>query len=83
MTAFPFARSVTPVEGGTDGKFAQKVLETDPRSWAETDLKGLFTTSKPEQGPGQGRQGRPDRARSARFRPRLRHAPAPATPPRA
>jgi ABC-type uncharacterized transport system involved in gliding motility auxiliary subunit len=49
LTGFPFARSVTPVEGGTDGRFPQKVVETDRRSWAETDLKGLFTTSKPAQ----------------------------------
>ena len=49
LTGFPFARSVTPVEGGTDGKLPQKVVETDRRSWAETDLKGLFTTSKPVQ----------------------------------
>jgi ABC-type uncharacterized transport system involved in gliding motility auxiliary subunit len=49
LTGFPFARSVTPVEGGADGKFPQKVIETDRRAWAEADLKGLFTTSKPAQ----------------------------------
>ncbi len=42
MTAFPLARSATPIEGGVNGKNAQKLLETSPRSWAETDLKGLF-----------------------------------------
>ncbi len=47
MTAFPLTRSVTPIEGGTDGKVAQKFLETSPQSWAETDLKGLFATSRP------------------------------------
>src|SRR5207302_1848276 len=45
MTAFPLTRSVTPIEGGTDGKVAQKFLETSPQSWGEVDLKGLFTTS--------------------------------------
>lgn len=47
LTGFPFARSVTPVEGGTDGKNPQKVIETDRRSWAETDIKGLLATGKP------------------------------------
>ncbi len=41
-TAYELARSVTPIEGGASGKFAQKVVETSPRSWAEADLKGLY-----------------------------------------
>jgi ABC-type uncharacterized transport system involved in gliding motility auxiliary subunit len=49
MTAFPLARSVTPVEGGVEGRVAQKVLETSPQSWAETDLKGLYATNRPER----------------------------------
>ncbi len=43
MTAFPLARSATPIEGGVNGKNAQKLLETSPRSWAETDIKGLYS----------------------------------------
>ena len=39
----------TPIEGGTNGRFAQKILETSPRSWAESDVKGLYETGKPEQ----------------------------------
>jgi ABC-type uncharacterized transport system involved in gliding motility auxiliary subunit len=50
MSAFPLARSVTPVEGGTDGRVAQKLLETSPQSWAETDVKGLYATGRPERG---------------------------------
>jgi ABC-type uncharacterized transport system involved in gliding motility auxiliary subunit len=50
MTAFPLTRSVTPIEGGTDGKVAQKFLETSPQSWGEVDLKGLFATSRPSHG---------------------------------
>ena len=48
LTGFPFARSVTPVEGGVEGKYPQKVIETDRRSWAETDLKGLLATGAPK-----------------------------------
>jgi len=50
MSAFPLARSVTPIEGGTGGHVAQKVLETSPQSWAETDVKGLYATGRPEKG---------------------------------
>ncbi|HKV98605.1 MAG TPA: Gldg family protein [Vicinamibacterales bacterium] len=54
MAAFPLTRSVTPIEGGVNGKTAQKLLETSPRSWAETDLKALFTTGKASPDPAQG-----------------------------
>ena len=40
MTAFPFARSISPV-GGDGAHTAQPIAETSPRSWAETDLKSL------------------------------------------
>ena len=49
MTAFPFTRSVGPVEGGVDGRTAQKVMETSPQSWAESDLKRLFDTGETER----------------------------------
>jgi ABC-type uncharacterized transport system involved in gliding motility auxiliary subunit len=54
MTAFPLARSVSPVEGGTGGRVAQKVLETSPQSWAESDVKGLYATGRPERNPEAG-----------------------------
>jgi ABC-type uncharacterized transport system involved in gliding motility auxiliary subunit len=54
MTAFPFARSVTPIEGGSEGRVAQKLLETSPRSWAETDLKSLFAAKPLELNPDKG-----------------------------
>jgi len=41
LTAYPLARSMSPVEGGVNGRNAQKLIETGPRSWAETDLKSL------------------------------------------
>jgi ABC-type uncharacterized transport system involved in gliding motility auxiliary subunit len=41
LTAYPLARSMSPVEGGVNGHTAQKLVETSSRSWAETNLKGL------------------------------------------
>ena len=41
LTAYPLARSMTPVEGGANGHNAQKIVETSPSSWAETNLKSL------------------------------------------
>jgi ABC-type uncharacterized transport system involved in gliding motility auxiliary subunit len=46
LTAYPLARSVTPVSGGVNGHIAQGFVETSPRSWAETDIKSLLTTGK-------------------------------------
>ena len=46
ITAYPLARSVVPVSGGVNGHTAQTFIETSPRSWAETDVKGLMTTGK-------------------------------------
>jgi len=43
MTAFPLARSVTAVEGGANGRTAQPLVETSPKSWAETNLASLTT----------------------------------------
>ncbi|HET9369922.1 MAG TPA: Gldg family protein [Vicinamibacterales bacterium] len=49
MSAFRVARSVTPIEGGANGHFPQKVVESGPQSWAETDLKGLYSSGRPEK----------------------------------
>jgi gliding motility-associatede transport system auxiliary component len=46
LTAFPLARSVTPVSGGVNGHTAQAFVETSPRSWAETDVKSLLTSGQ-------------------------------------
>jgi ABC-type uncharacterized transport system involved in gliding motility auxiliary subunit len=43
LTAYPLARSMTPIEGGTNGRTAQTIIETSRSSWAETDLKSLTT----------------------------------------
>ncbi len=47
ITAYPLARSVTPMEGGADGRYAQKIVETGPQAWAEVDIAGLWATGKP------------------------------------
>ena len=46
LTAFPMARSTTPVSGGVNGHTAQGFVETSPRSWAESDIKGLLTSGQ-------------------------------------
>ncbi|HZT78093.1 MAG TPA: Gldg family protein [Vicinamibacterales bacterium] len=46
LTAFPMARSCTPVTGGVNGHTAQAFVETSPRSWAETDIKSLLTSGQ-------------------------------------
>jgi ABC-type uncharacterized transport system involved in gliding motility auxiliary subunit len=79
MTAFPLTRSVTPIDGGTDGKVAQKLLETSPQSWGETDLKGLFSTSRPQLNVDKGDKAGPVSIAAAVSAP-APDAPAPATP---
>jgi ABC-type uncharacterized transport system involved in gliding motility auxiliary subunit len=54
MTAYRLARSVTPIEGGTDGHIAQKIAETSARSWAESDVKSLLTTHQASPDPTKG-----------------------------
>jgi ABC-type uncharacterized transport system involved in gliding motility auxiliary subunit len=41
LTAYPLARSMSPVEGGVNGHTAQKIVETSKNSWGETNLKSL------------------------------------------
>lgn len=57
MTAFPLARSVTPIEGGTGGHVAQRVLESSPDSWGETDVTALFATGRPTRDEGADAPG--------------------------
>ncbi len=46
ITAYPLARSATPVPGGTNGRTAQPFIESSPRSWAEADIAGLLSTGE-------------------------------------
>lgn len=41
ITAYPLARSMTPVQGGVNGHTAQAIVQTSARSWGETNLKSL------------------------------------------
>ena len=57
LTAFPYARSVTPVSAGVNGRTAQMFIETSPNSWGETDIAGLLTSGKVEQDKTKDMQG--------------------------
>jgi ABC-type uncharacterized transport system involved in gliding motility auxiliary subunit len=46
LTAFPLARSVSPITAGVNNRFAQTFVETSPKSWAETDVKTVLTGGK-------------------------------------
>jgi ABC-type uncharacterized transport system involved in gliding motility auxiliary subunit len=80
MSAFPLARSVTPVEGGANGRIAQKLLETSPQSWAESDLKSLYSTNRPARDIEQGDKAGPVSIAVAVSSPAT-DTPAAATPP--
>ena len=45
LTAFPMSRSVTALEA-TGTRTARSIMETSPKSWAETDVKELLATGK-------------------------------------
>ena len=44
LTAYPLARSASPVTGGVNGHIAQTFVESGARSWAEADIKSLLTS---------------------------------------
>ncbi|HEX9368349.1 MAG TPA: Gldg family protein [Vicinamibacterales bacterium] len=52
LTAYPLARSMTPIEGGVNGRTAQKLVETSKASWAETNLKALASGQPAKQDEG-------------------------------
>jgi ABC-type uncharacterized transport system involved in gliding motility auxiliary subunit len=54
LTAYPLARSITPVSGGVDGRFAQTFVETSPRSWAETNISQLGSNTEVALNEDQG-----------------------------
>ena len=41
ITAYPMARSMTPIEGGSNSHTAQPLVNTSPQSWSEADLASL------------------------------------------
>jgi ABC-type uncharacterized transport system involved in gliding motility auxiliary subunit len=55
LTAYPLARSVAPTQSATEGRVAQTIIETSPRSWAESDLKASGEVAlNPEAGDKPG-----------------------------
>jgi len=54
MTAYSVARSIRPVEGGSNGRTAQAFVETGPNSWAESDVRGLMSTGQVQRNPESG-----------------------------
>ncbi|MGE3512686.1 MAG: GldG family protein [Vicinamibacterales bacterium] len=54
ITAYPLARSVAPIQGGTSGRSAQTFIESSPRSWAESDVKGLLAGTEVALDEGKG-----------------------------
>jgi ABC-type uncharacterized transport system involved in gliding motility auxiliary subunit len=57
LTAYPYARSVTPVSGGVNNRTAQMFVETSPNSWGETDLASVFSSGKVENDKTKDVQG--------------------------
>ena len=41
VTAYPLARSMAPIEGGSNSHNAQPIVNTGQQSWSEADLAGL------------------------------------------
>jgi ABC-type uncharacterized transport system involved in gliding motility auxiliary subunit len=54
LTAYPLARSMTPEPGGRDGRTAQPIIETGPRSWAEADIADLMAGKPVKMEPDKG-----------------------------
>jgi ABC-type uncharacterized transport system involved in gliding motility auxiliary subunit len=59
LTAYPYARPVTPVSGGVNGHNAQPFVESSPRSWTETDLKSLIEEGRVELNEDKGDKAGP------------------------
>jgi ABC-type uncharacterized transport system involved in gliding motility auxiliary subunit len=43
ITAYPMARSMAPIEGGSNAHTAQPLVNTSAQSWSEADIAGLST----------------------------------------
>jgi ABC-type uncharacterized transport system involved in gliding motility auxiliary subunit len=54
LTAFPLARSVTPLAANTSARFPQALVETSANSWAESNIKELTSTGKVSRDLDQG-----------------------------
>jgi ABC-type uncharacterized transport system involved in gliding motility auxiliary subunit len=81
MTAYPLARSVAPVEGGVNGHTAQAIVNTSPRSWAESNLKGIFSNQPAKMVEAEGDKAGPVALASAVSVAAPSKEPTPPTPP--
>ena len=43
LTAYPMARSMSPIEGGSNSHIAQPLVTTSQQSWSESDISSLST----------------------------------------
>src|SRR5260221_2208620 len=57
LTAFPSARSASSQTESANGHSAQSIVQTSPRSWAETDLKGALAGKPVEYDDGKDKKG--------------------------
>jgi ABC-type uncharacterized transport system involved in gliding motility auxiliary subunit len=57
LTAYPLARSVTPVSGGVNGRTAQTFIQSSTNSWGEVNLTEMFTSRKVENDKAADLQG--------------------------
>ncbi|MGE0450361.1 MAG: GldG family protein [Vicinamibacterales bacterium] len=46
LTAYPLARALVAVQGGVDGHTASPFVESGPRSWAESDIRGMLSSGE-------------------------------------
>ena len=79
ITAYPLARSIKPVQGGTNGRTAQTFVESSPQSWGETNIDRPLRAEADRVRQGQGRPG-PGVARRGRIGRRTEAAAAAAGP---
>jgi hypothetical protein len=75
MTVYPLSRSINPVSGGVNGHTAQPIVQTSERSWAETNLKAIFSGQQTKMDPAEGDKVGPITIAAAVS------AAAPSTPP--
>ena len=78
LTAYPIARSMTPVEGGANGRTAQPLVQTGPNSWGEINFKSL-AAGEPAKMDGDDKKG-PMTLGAAVSAPAAAAVPPPAEP---
>ena len=77
LTAYPYSRSVKPIEGAQGGRTATSFVMSGRNSWAETDLATLTTKGEGKPGAGQGRHSWADFAGRRGQRAGCRRQPPP------